>query len=166
MTLARQLNLARLLREAVPGLPVVGSGFGWLRQFVPHVAAGALRDGMIDFAGLGRGALAHPSAPAEIIALGRMEAASACMVCFACSQLRDEGEPVGCVLRDPSVYGPVYRQMRRFDADQLMAGAARCHLCEAAPCIAASPTRTDIPAFIDAFRKGDEARAFRVHLTS
>ena len=162
MTLDRQLHLARTLREAVPGLPVVGSGFSWLRQFVPEVAAGALRDGMMDFAGLGRGALAYPSAPAEIFARGQMEAGSACMVCLACSQLRDEGETVGCVLRDPAVYGPVYRQMRRFDADQLLAGAARCHLCEAAPCVAASPTRTDIPAFIQAFRNGDESRAYEI----
>ena len=91
-----------------------------------------------------------------------MEAGSACMVCFACSQLREESETVGCVLRDPAVYGPVYRQMRRFDADQLLAGAARCHLCEAAPCVSASPTRTDIPAFIHAFRSGDESRAYEI----
>ncbi|MEA3212660.1 MAG: glutamate synthase small chain [Chthoniobacter sp.] len=162
MTLDRQLRLACALRGAVPDLPVVGSGFSWLRQFVPQVAAGALRDGMIDFAGLGRGALAYPSAPAEIFAHSRMEPGSACMVCFACSQLREDGEPVGCVLRDPAAYGPVYRQMRRFDADQLLAGAARCHLCEAAPCVAASPTRTDIPAFIQAFRNGDESRAYEI----
>ena len=162
MTIERQLILARTLREAAPDLPVVGSGLSWLRQFVPHVAAGALRDGMFDFAGLGRGALAHPSAPAEIFSLGRMEAGAACMVCFACSQLRDEGETVGCVLRDPAVYGPVYRQMRRFDSDQLLTGAARCHLCEAAPCVAASPTRTDIPAFIQAFRNGDDRRAYEI----
>ena len=162
MTLDRQLHLSRALREAVPGLPVVGSGFSWLRQFVPEVAAGVLRDGIMDFAGLGRGALAYPSAPAEIFARGRMEAGSACMVCFACSQLRDEGETVGCVLRDPAVYGPVYRQMRRFDADQLLAGAARCHLCEAAPCVATSPTATDIPGFIQAFRNGDESRAYEI----
>jgi NADPH-dependent glutamate synthase beta subunit-like oxidoreductase/2,4-dienoyl-CoA reductase-like NADH-dependent reductase (Old Yellow Enzyme family) len=162
MTLDRQLTLARTLREAVRDLPVVGSGFSWLRQFVPQVAAGALRDGMLDFAGLGRGALAHPSAPAEIFAQGRMEAGSTCMVCFACSQLREEGEKVGCVLRDPVVYGPVYRRMRRFDADQILAGAARCHLCEAAPCVSASPTRTDIPAFIHAFRNGDETRAYEI----
>jgi NADPH-dependent glutamate synthase beta subunit-like oxidoreductase/2,4-dienoyl-CoA reductase-like NADH-dependent reductase (Old Yellow Enzyme family) len=162
MTIERQLILARTLREAAPDLPVVGSGLSWLRQFVPQVAAGALRDGMLDFAGLGRGALAHPSAPAEIFAHGRMDAGSACMVCFACTQLRDEGENVGCVLRDPSVYGPVYRQMRRFDSDQLLAGAARCHLCEAAPCVSASPTRADIPAFIQAFRNGDESRAYEI----
>jgi len=162
MTLNRQLSLARALRAAVPCLPVVGSGFSWLRQFAPHVAAGALRDGMIDFAGFGRGALAHPGAPAEILAKGCLDAGSACMVCFACSQLRDEGGAVGCVLRDPAVYGSVYRQMRRFDSDLLLAGAARCHLCEAAPCTAASPSRTDIPAFIQAFRNGDESRAYEI----
>ncbi len=161
-TLARQLKLARTFREALPGLPIVGSGFSWLRNFVPEVAAGALRDGMIDFAGLGRAALAYPSLPAETLTRGEINAGAACMVCFACSQLRDEGESVGCVLRDPEIYGPIYRQMRRFDADQLLAGAARCHLCEAAPCVAASPTRTDIPGFIAAFRNGDEARAFEI----
>lgn len=162
MTLDRQLRLARALREAAPGLSVVASGFSWLRQFVPQVAAGALRDGMMDFAGLGRAALAYPTAPAEVFALGRMEAGSACMICGACALLRKEGEAVGCVLRDPAVYGPIYRQMRRFDADSLQAGAACCHLCEAAPCVTASPTRTDIPGFIQAFREGDESRAYEI----
>ena len=162
MTLERQISLARTLREAAPSLPVVGSGFGWLRQFVPQVAAGAIRDGMMDFAGLGRGALANPSAPSEIFSRGSMEPASTCMVCHACSQLRDEGQSVGCVLRDAETYGSPYRQMRRFDSDTLLAGSARCHLCEAAPCVAASPTRTDIPAFIEAFRNGDEARAYEI----
>jgi NADPH-dependent glutamate synthase beta subunit-like oxidoreductase len=162
MTLHRQLALARELRAAAPGLPVVGSGFSWLRQFVPNVAAAALREGMMDFAGLGRAALANPALPAQISANGGVAPESACMVCFACSQLNAEGEPVGCVLRDAETYGPIYRQMRRFDSDQLMAGAARCHLCEAAPCIAASPTRTNIPTFIQAYRNGDEARAYEI----
>lgn len=162
MSLERQLMLARTLREAVPGLPLVGSGFSWLRQFVPQVAAGALRDGMMDFAGLGRSALAHPSAPAEIFSRGTLEPGSACVLCHACSQLREEGQPVGCVIRDADTYGPTYRQMRRFEPDILLAGAARCHLCEAAPCVAASPTRTDIPGFIEAFRNGDEARAYEI----
>jgi len=162
MTLERQLSLASALREAVSGLPIVGSGFSWLRQFVPQVAAGALAEGMMDIAGLGRGALAHPFAPAEVLAQRKVDAGATCMVCFACSQLRNEGEAVGCVLRDAAVYGPIYQQMRRFDADQLLAGASRCHLCEAAPCVRASPTRTDIPAFIAAFREGNERRAYEI----
>jgi 2,4-dienoyl-CoA reductase (NADPH2) len=162
MTLDRQLRLAQTLRAAAPGMVVVGSGFSWLRQWTPQVAAGALRAGMLDLAGLGRGALANPAAPAEIIARGRMEPEATCMVCFACSLLQSEREPVGCVIRDSAIYGPLYRRMRRFDADQLMAGARRCHLCENAPCVAASPTRTDIPAFIQAFLSRDENAAYEI----
>jgi len=162
MTLHRQISLAQALRAAVPGLPIVGSGWSWLRQFVPHVAAGTLRTGMIDLVGLGRSALAYPMAPAEILAGGQMDAAATCIVCQACVQLREEGAAVGCPIRDPAVYGPVYRNMRRFDADQLLAGAKRCHLCEAAPCVAASPTRVDIPAFIQAYRQSDESRAYEI----
>ena len=162
MTLERQLQLAQTLRSAIPGLPVVGSGFSWLRQFIPEVAAAAIHDGMLDFVGLGRSALAHPSAPHEIFSKGRIEAEAACILCFACSQLHQDGKSVGCVIRDPAVYGPIYQQMRRFDNDQLQSGAARCHLCEAAPCSKASATQTDIPGFIQAFRSGDESRAYEI----
>ena len=162
MALERQLHLARALREAAPGLPVVGSGLSWLRHLLPYVAEGALREGCFDFAGMGRSALAYPFAPRDYLEHGRLEPGSACIVCHGCTLMHREGEPVGCVIRDGATYGPVYRAMRRFDADQLLAGAARCHLCEAAPCVGASPTRTDIPAFIAAFRAGDESRAYEI----
>ena len=159
MTLERQLQLAAALRAAAPGVAVVGSGLSWLRQFAPEVAAGAIAAGCIDLAGWGRGALACPEAPLAILNGGRMAPGASCMRCHACSLLKEQNEPVGCVIRDTAIYGPVYRHMRRFDADQLHAGAARCHLCEAAPCVAASPTRTNIPAFIRAFRAGDVEEA-------
>lgn len=162
MTLDRQLRIARALREAAPDVAVVGSGFSWLRAFVPQVAAAAITGGAIDFAGLGRGALAYPDAPADVFAHGAMKPGASCIVCFACSALRNGGEPVGCPIRNGASYGGVYRHMRRFDADQLLAGAQRCHLCEAAPCIAASPTRTDIPAFIAAYIRGDERGAYEI----
>jgi len=160
--LDRQLRIAHTLREAAPGLAVIGSGFSWLRQFVPHVAAAAIGSGAMDFVGMGRAALAYPDAPADLATAGKMEAGKCCIVCFACSTLRNGGDPVGCVIRDAAAYGADYRHMRRYDEDQLLAGAQRCHMCEAAPCITASPTRTDIPAFIAAFRRGDERAAYEI----
>ncbi len=157
--LGRQLRIARTLREAAPDVAVIGSGFGWLRQFVPHVAAAAIAGDAIDFAGMGRGALAYPDAPRDVLTRGEMELGQSCMVCFACSTLCASGEPVGCTIRDASVYGTPYRHMRRFDPDSLLAGARRCHQCEAAPCVVASPTLTDIPMFIGAFLRGDERAA-------
>ena len=161
-TLERQLHLARSLNHSQSDLVVVGSGFSWLRQFTPHVAVGAIENGWIAMAGLGRGALAYPDAPNSIYALGKMEAAATCMRCNACSVLLEATEPVGCVIRDAGTYSPVYQNLRRFDVDQLLAGASRCHFCESAPCISADPTRTDIPAFIRAFLDGDESKAYEL----
>ena len=162
MTIARQMGLVRALRERFPGVPMIGSGLSWLRQFLPHFAAGALRSGWMDFAGLGRSALACPDLPARVLRSGVVNASSTCMVCSVCSFLAEAGKEVGCVLRDSEVYGTVFREMRRFDADRLLAGAARCHLCEAAPCTEKSPTRTDVASFIKAFREGREKDAYQV----
>lgn len=162
MTLARQLTLVRALQSAFPTLPMVGSGLSWLRQFVPEVAAGAVHLGWMQFAGLGRSALAYPDLPSQILAGEKPEPGKTCMVCAACTQLERAHRAVGCVLRDPVAYGPVFRDMRRLDADRLLAGAARCHLCEAAPCIAGAPTRTDIPAFIKSFREGRVREAYEI----
>ena len=161
-TLERQLHLAKSLHQSQSDLVVVGSGFSWLRQFTPHVAVGAIEKGWIAMAGLGRGALAYPDAPNSICALGKMETAATCMRCNACSVLLEASEPVGCVIRDAGTYSPVYQNLRRFDIDQLLEGASRCHFCEFAPCISADPTRTDIPAFIRAFLDGDESNAYEI----
>jgi NADPH-dependent glutamate synthase beta subunit-like oxidoreductase/2,4-dienoyl-CoA reductase-like NADH-dependent reductase (Old Yellow Enzyme family) len=162
MALSRQLRLARSFRERFPGVPIIGSGLSWLRQFGPPVAAGALVSGGMDIAGLGRSALAYPGLPAQVLHGQALDPGKICMVCGACSQLERGGRPVGCVVRDPDRYGPVYRDLWRLDEDRLRAGASRCHLCEAAPCSAKSATRTDIPAFIKAFREGREGDAYSV----
>lgn len=161
-TIARQIELGRAFRASFPKLPLIGSGLSWLRQFAPHLASGAVRAGGIDVAGFGRAALACPDLPARMLTRGRVDAHSTCMVCFACSLLDESEREVGCVLRSPEVYGPVFREMRRFDADLLLAGAKRCHLCEAAPCSQKSPTQTDILSFMKAFREGREEDAYAV----
>lgn len=162
-TLDRQMCLARVLRGAVPGLPVVGSGLSWVRHFLPEVAAGAIAAGSFDVAGLGRSALACPDLPAQVLETGGVRPGSVCMVCFACNDLREDGAyPVGCVIRDAGVYGASHQQSRRFAPERLAVEAGRCHFCEAAPCVAACPTGVDIPAFIRAFLDGDEALAWRI----
>jgi NADPH-dependent glutamate synthase beta subunit-like oxidoreductase len=47
-----------------------------------------------------------------------------------------------------------------------MAEAARCHLCEAAPCTEKSPTKTDIASLIKNFRESRDKEAFAVLRTS
>ena len=162
MTLERQLTLARAFRANFSTLPMVGSGLSWLRHFGSQIAAGAVGSKGMDIAGFGRAALACPDLPARLLRGDKLNADSTCMVCSACSQLEQAGRAVGCVVRDPENYGAIFRDMRRLDADRLLAGAARCHLCEAAPCSGKSPTRTAIPSFIKAFREGREQEAYEL----
>jgi NADPH-dependent glutamate synthase beta subunit-like oxidoreductase/2,4-dienoyl-CoA reductase-like NADH-dependent reductase (Old Yellow Enzyme family) len=159
-TLVRQLEIARFFRKEFPSIVIVGSGLSWLRQLLPHIAAGAVRAEWMDFAGLGRSALACPDLPAQVLAKGSVTPTSTCMVCFACTQLSENSREVGCILRDAETYGNHFLEMRSLAPDRLHSEAARCHLCEAAPCTEKSPTRTNIASFIKNFRESREEDAF------
>ena len=62
---ARQIDVARQCKVAVPELPMVGSGYSYLQDYLPHVAQAAVRRGWIDFVGLGRMVLAYPEFPRD-----------------------------------------------------------------------------------------------------
>lgn len=160
--LARRIRVTREVQEAFPDLPVVGRGYSWLRQFMPHVAAGVVRSGGAAIAGIGRGALAYPDAVADILETGRMDPARCCTACSACMQVLLDGGTAGCVIRDSEIYGPEYRHQRRFALDHLKEEACRCHYCEAAPCSTGCPTRIDVAAFIKAFAEDDVPGAFEI----
>ena len=109
---ARLLSLARDLRRGVPDVLMVGSGYSWLREYVPYFAAGAVRDGWTDIVGLGRGALAYPDFALDILREGRMHRTKACITCSGCTQIMRDGGQAGCIVRDAEVYGPIYRAGR------------------------------------------------------
>ena len=158
LALQRLIRISEDLAKAAPGLSVIAGGFGWLRDFAPHVAAALLESGPFAMAGFGRGALAFPSGasfrkwPRELV----------CIDCGACTSLEASKNPVGCVIRDGATYGPVYQGMRRTEEDVLRAGLSRCHFCEAAPCVSADPLHTPIPEMIAAWLKGDREAARQI----
>lgn len=159
--LAQRMQILKTLRTAVPGVAFAGDGFSWLRHLMPPVAAGLLRDGNTDLIGLGRFALAYPEAPAHWQHRRTLDPGRCCIQCGACTWLQHNGAPVGCVLHDSTVYGPVYRQRQRFAPDRLQAEARRCHQCTPAPCVQSTPGAMDIPAMLRACANGDFARAGR-----
>lgn len=57
---AQHLAVVRELKARSPGLIFVGSGYSYLQDFLPHVAQAAVREGWVDFVGLGRMVLAYP----------------------------------------------------------------------------------------------------------
>lgn len=160
--LDRFLTVTRAFQERYPDLPVIGSGYSWLRQFMPNVAAAVIRSGGASILGIGRGSFAYPDAPRDILSKGAMDPAKCCVACSGCTQIMRDGAMTGCVVRDSEIYGPQYRLGRRFSLDRLQAEAKRCRECEEPTCTAGCPARIDIPTFIKAFADGDIRRAYDV----
>ncbi len=52
-------------------VPLVGTGYSYLQDYLPHVAQAVIREGWADFVGLGRMVLSYPELPADTLA-GRL----------------------------------------------------------------------------------------------
>ncbi|MBM4147776.1 MAG: FAD-dependent oxidoreductase [Lentisphaerae bacterium] len=160
--LKRFLDITAAVQRSMPGVPVVGSGYSWLRQFMPNVAAAVIRSGGAALLGVGRGAFAYPDCVRDVLQSGKMDPAKCCVTCSACTQIMRDGGKTGCVVRDSDVYGPQYRLARRFAVDRLRAEAGRCRECEEPTCAAGCPAHIEIPSFLRAFADGDIAGAYNI----
>jgi 2,4-dienoyl-CoA reductase (NADPH2) len=160
--LARFVEVYSAIQKKYPSLPVVGSGLGWLRQFMPLVAAALVRQGSATLIGQGRGMFAYPDSVNDILTKGEMDPAKCCVTCSACTQIMRDGGRTGCVVRDKEVYGPEYRVARRYSLDRLLSEASRCRNCTQPTCAEACPAHVDVPGFIQAFSHSDIRGAYRI----
>lgn len=96
----RLMTGAKAVQRAVP-VPVIASGFSYLRQYSLNLAAAMIDEGNCRFAGFGRMAFAYP----EFIHDIRQGACrETCVSCGGCASLLRAGRPAGCVVRDREVY--------------------------------------------------------------
>jgi len=107
----RLIRMTAGVQKEVPDLPVVGTGYSWLRQFYPQVAAAVIAAGDVSIVGVGRGAFAYPEAPRDLMEDGRLDHARVCIACSGCSELIRNGRPGGCIVRDREIYGKEYREL-------------------------------------------------------
>ena len=159
---ARLMDVTRAIRKALPAMPVLGGGYSWFRQFLPEVAAGAVRHGGVSLIGVGRAALAYPELAGDLWRTGRLDPDTCCLDCSACTQLIKDGGRTGCPVMDSESYGGEYRHQRQFAVDHLREEAGRCRACEPAPCRAACPARIDVPAFLKAFAEDDTEASYAI----
>ncbi len=108
----RLISLTSEFQREMPDLPVVGTGYSWLRQFHPHVASAVIAAGQASIVGVGRGAFAYPDAPRDLMENGRLDPARVCVACSGCSELIRTGSPGGCIVRDREIYAKEYREKR------------------------------------------------------
>jgi len=93
---ARQIHAARACKQAVPDLPLVGTGYSYLQEYVPHVAQAVVRAGWIDIVGLGRMVLAYPQLPADTLSRGMTERKKVCRTFSDCTTAPRNNLPSGC----------------------------------------------------------------------
>lgn len=159
---ARFVNITAQVQRAFPDLPVVASGYTWLRHLMPYAAAGTIGRGGATLIGQGRGAFAYPDSPNDILATGRMDPQKTCVTCSGCTQIMRDGTMTGCVVRDRDIYAEQYLLGRRYALDHLREQARRCQQCEFATCTANCPARVDVPALVRAFADNNIAEAYEV----
>lgn len=98
---ARQINVARRLKERFPDLVVVGTGFTYLQEYLPQVAQAVVRQGAMDCVGLGRMVLAYPELPRDVLQQGRLETRRLCRTFSDCTTAPRHGLRSGCYPLDP-----------------------------------------------------------------
>lgn len=105
---ARLLSGNEAIQKALPDTVCVATGFSYLRQFAPYVAAGMVAEGSAKSVGFGREWLAYPDFAKDILS-GGMEQKKCCVTCGLCTYLMRRGKAVGCPVRDKT-YLPLLRQ--------------------------------------------------------
>lgn len=109
--LSRLLSITARLQEEFQELPIVGSGYSWLRQYFPNVGAAVLRDKKAAFIGLGRSAFAYPEAPVDLLEKGALDPKKVCITCSRCTEMMRMGGNAGCAIRDREIYGVQYEKL-------------------------------------------------------
>lgn len=115
---ARLIETAAEIQKAFPELPVAGTGYSWLRQYWPRVAAAVLSGGAASLIGLGRSSIAYPDAPRDLMEKGGLDRRKVCTSCSWCTELMRAGRVTGCVVRDREIYAAEFLRLRRKRASQ------------------------------------------------
>ena len=96
----RHLMVVEELKQAVPKMIFIGSGYSWPKSQSLNAAAFNIHRGLVDIVGWGRLAIANPMFPLEAYRNGVLSSKKVCTACSACIKLLRAEERVGCVVHD------------------------------------------------------------------
>jgi len=97
----RQIEATQTLKSLHPGLIFVGSGYSYLQDWLPNVAQRVVRDGGVDFVGLGRMVLSYPEFPADVLVGKPLARKRLCRTFSDCTTGPRNGMISGCFPLDP-----------------------------------------------------------------
>ena len=110
----RHVRLTEVVQRAYPTLAVIGSGYSYLQEFLPHAAAANLAQGRTTFVGVGRGTLSQPDFARQISEHGKLDRKRICRTFSYCTALmrskhNELGQfATGCPPFDKEIYGPIW----------------------------------------------------------
>ena len=113
----RHFQATSEIQNALPGFPIIGSGYSWLQDFSMHFGAGNVRDGHASLVGVGRASLSHPDFVQQIQQHGTLNRKLICRTFSYCTNLmRSKNHPLGqyptgCPPFDKEVYGPLWKEI-------------------------------------------------------
>ena len=93
---ARMIAATAELARAHPEVAIVGSGYSYLQQWLPHAAQHAVRTGGAASVGIGRGMLSYPHLPADVLAGRPLETSRLCRTFSDCTTAPRNGLVSGC----------------------------------------------------------------------
>lgn len=97
---ARMFGVIGEIQRELGNTPVVGTGYSYLREFIPYAAAGEILAGRCTSVGLGRMSFACPDYPKEVLKNHLPSPKALCITCGKCAQLLRAGGPSYCAIYD------------------------------------------------------------------
>lgn len=112
----RHIRLAGQIQTAFLNLPVVGSGYSWLQEFLFNVGAATISAKRATFIGVGRASLAQPDFAKQLMDHGRLDRRRVCRTFSYCTALmrskhNEMGQfATGCPPFDKEGYGTIWKE--------------------------------------------------------
>jgi hypothetical protein len=98
---ARQLEATARIKRAFPDLAITGSAYSYLQEWLPHSGQRMLREGLVDFIGLGRMVLSYPELPDDVLSNRPLKREKLCRTFSDCTTAPRNGMLSGCFPLDP-----------------------------------------------------------------
>ncbi len=98
---ARLIEVTSRIKARYPRLSIVGTGYSYLQEWLPHVAQHYVRTGQVDFVGLGRMVLAYPHFADDVLRGAPLDSKRLCRTFSDCTTGPRNGLVSGCYPLDP-----------------------------------------------------------------
>lgn len=98
---ARQVAATAVLAKAAPEMVVIGSGYSYVQEWLPHVGQAVVAAGQASMIGIGRMALSYPDLPADVLTGRPLRRPQLCRTFSDCTTAPRAGLVSGCYPLDP-----------------------------------------------------------------